>query len=152
MEDILLKDYEVIFVLSPQLEGADFDKFRDEISGTLTQLGGTINFKESEKRTLAYPINKQGQGIFLITQVSVSPENIANLSKQFKINKQILRHIINQLEIPKTKIEKPKTIKKPLKPRKAPAFVKPLPEAPEKSSEENLKEIDKKLDEIIGEV
>lgn len=144
------RQYELIFILSPQLEGADFDKTKDEISEIMTQLGGTISFKESEKRTLAYPINKQGQGIFLIAQIFISPENIANLSKQLKINKQILRHIINQLEAPKAETEKQKFIKKSLKPKKSAVFTRPAEEKPK--SEAKLEEIDKKLDEIIGEV
>jgi small subunit ribosomal protein S6 len=148
--DELQRQYELIFIISPQLEGADLDKLKDEISGTVTQLGGTIGFKESEKRILAYPINKQGQGIFLITQVLVSPENLANLSKQFKINKQILRHIISQLETRKPKTEKPRIIPKITKPKKAIGFTKPIKEKP--AGETELEEIDKKLDEIIGEV
>lgn len=145
------KQYEMIFILSPQLEGAGLDKTKKEIGDIITKFKGTINFKESEKKNLAYPINKQGQGIFLVTQVSISPENIANLSKELKLNKQILRHLINQLEIPKPETAKPKPIKKPIVMKKKLVTEKEKPSSA-KTPEGTLEEIDKKLDEIIDKI
>ena len=145
------KQYEMILILSPQLEGAGLDKTKKEIGDIITKFNGTINFKESEKKNLAYPINKQGQGIFLVTQVSISPENIANLSKELKLNKQILRHLINQLEIPKPETAKPKPIKKPIVIKKKLVTEKEKPSSV-KTPEGTLEEIDKKLDEIIDKI
>jgi len=142
------KQYELIFILSPQLEEVDLDNTKKEISEIIAKLGGTINFKESEKRTLAYPINKQGQGVFLITQISIVPENISNLSKQLKLNKQILRYIINQLEIQKLETKKPKPIKKLIIPEKKILEKPPMA----KEDEVKLEEIDKKLDELIDKI
>jgi len=145
------KQYEMIFILSPNLEGGDLDKTKNEISEIINKHKGTISFKGSEKRTLAYPVNKQGQGIFLITEVLISPENIANVSKELKLNKQILRHLINQLEVPKPETLKPKPIRRPVATKNKFISEKEKP-SPPKTPPGTLEEIDKKLDEIIDKI
>ena len=143
------KDYELMCILSPKLEEDDLEKAKNDISETFGKLAGIINFKESSKKLLAYPINKEKQGIFLISQISILPEKLIELSKELKANKQILRHLISHSDI-QEEPEKPRIMKKPVKPRKI-ITKKEQPEE-EKPSEETLKEIDKKLDEIIGEI
>lgn len=145
------KQYELIFILSPQLDGAELDKTKKEISDALGNLNGTISFKESQKRNLAYPINKQNEGIFLISQVSIPPENLTNLTKQLKPNKQILRHLVSQLEIPKMKPEKPRRIaKKTEKP--VVSIQAKQSTTPSTKAFNGLEEIDKKLDELIDKI
>jgi len=141
--------YEIIFILSPKLEGSDLDKVKNEISEAIKKFSGTISFKESEKRALAYPVNKQGQGVFLITEAAISPENINSLSKELRLNKQILRHLINQLEI--SKPESTKATKKPMAVKKKIITNKRIP-VPAKTSGSALEEIDKKLDELINKI
>ena len=149
MED-MPKEYELLCILSPRLEGENLDKTKNEISELVQKAGGVINFKESSKKPLAYPINKEGQGIFLISQVSILPEKVVELLKELKTNKQILRFLINQLEQTKEEAETPKAMKK-IQARPKKAQPEPKPSEP-KPSEETLKEIDKKLDEIIGDI
>ena len=150
MEDILLKNYEVIFILTPQLGETDLDKAKEEISGLITKYGGTMSFKESEKRNLAYPINKQNLGIYLTTQISLSPESLIGLSKQFKLDKRILRYIISQLEVSKPEIEKPRAFKK-LLPKKKTATTE-IKKSTSETKEIKLEEIDKKLNELIDKI
>ena len=148
-----IKDYELLCILSPKLEGEDLDKAKNSISDIINKLEGTINFKESSKKPLAYPINKEKQGIFLISQVSVAPEKLIDLSKELKTNKTILRHLINQLDIQKEEEEKIRMSKRATRTKKAvPTIKKEQSEPAEKPSGETLAEIDKKLDQIIGDI
>jgi len=155
------KQYELVCILSPKLEESDLENIKKEIEQIINTSGGTVNFKEAKKHDLAYPINKQGQGIYLASQVSVPPEKVASVSKELKLNKQVLRHLITQFPVIKPEAEKPKpkrTIKKPIvatavtneqieaEKEKKPSVAK----APRDKTE--LEEIDKKLDEIIGEI
>ena len=144
------KDYELLCILSPKFEGEDLDKAKNNISEIVGKLEGIISFKESSKKPLAYPINKEKQGVFLISQVSIIPEKLIELSKELKNDKQILRHLISQLDIRKERAERAAAARKPAKPKKT-IIKKEQPEA-EKPSGETLEEIDKKLDEIIGEI
>ena len=144
-----VKDYELLCILPPGAEGEDLDRTKNDISKVIDKLAGTINFKESSKKPLAYPINKEKQGVFLISQVSIMPEKLIDLSKELKANKQILRHLVNQLTI-REETERTRTTKRSVRPQKT--IVKKEEPEKEKPSGETLEEIDKKLDQIIGDI
>jgi len=141
------KKYELVSILPSQLEGGDLENVKKEIKEIVDKFEGSIEFKEERKHELAYPVNKQGQGIYLISQISIAPENVANFSKELKLNKQILRHLIAQMPIIRPEVEK---VRRP----KVTAISDepPKKKVKEKPSKEELKEIDKKLDEIIEEI
>lgn len=147
------KQYELICILSPQLEGTDLDAFRQFFEKIVADnKGQVIHFMEPEKHELVYPINKQSQGIYLIAHISLEPENVSVVSRELKTNKNLLRSLITIIETPSEKrIEKlKKTIKKP-----APSTRRRQagPQKPENSSGDDkvkLEEIDKKLNELVG--
>lgn len=132
------KQYELVLILSPQTEGEDLDNAKKEIEEIVKKFEGTIEFKQIEKKDLAYPINKQGQGIYIISLLTIIPDNVNNLSKELKINKKVLRHLISSMPIIK-------------KTKKKPASKKALKRKMEMKPKEktDLKEIDQKLDDII---
>ncbi|MFH1308755.1 MAG: 30S ribosomal protein S6 [Patescibacteria group bacterium] len=144
-------NYELTFILSPQIQGDDLNNTKNEIQDLIKKANGIIEFKREEKKELAYPINKQGQGIYLTTNLIISPEKINDISKELKINKKILRHLIRQLSIPKP--EKPKKEKKPEEIKREIIEKKEKIEKRKiESDKTKLEEIDKKLDEIIEEI
>lgn len=146
------KQYELICILEPRLEEADLNNFKKELEKLLIDNNGQlIHFMEPQKRNLAYPINKQNQGIYIISHIGLNPENVTKFLQELKSNKQILRHLISVLET--TEPEKPRMLKK-IKTRKEikqettkPASAKASADRDDKTK---LEEIDKKLDELVG--
>jgi ribosomal protein S6 len=128
------------------------DNFKQDIEKLLANNSGQlVHFTEPQKRDLSYPINKQNQGIYVISHISLEPQNVINFLKELKANKQILRHLINVLEIPEPEKprmpRKPKTNKEIKEVVSKPAFVKTTAG---KDGKMKLEEIDKKLDELVG--
>jgi len=140
------KQYELILILPPQLEGEDLDNAKTEIEEIIKKFKGIIEFKQAEKKDLAYPINKQGQGIYLITQLNIVPDNVNNLSKELKLNKKVLRHLISILpEIKETK-------RKPAPKRVLKKKIEQKKQETKKTTDQELKAIDQKLDDIIDKI
>jgi small subunit ribosomal protein S6 len=144
-----LKQYELLCILTPHLEGDELNTFKSALETSIAQSNGKIiHFTEEEKRDLAYPINKQNQGLYLVSHIEMEPTKIDDFSKSLKLNRQILRHTINYLE-PMTNAGELRIFKKARK-------EKTLISAPRKTKitkdKENIKleEIDKKLDELVG--
>lgn len=136
------KQYELMCILGPHLEGADLDSFKQDMETMLANNDGRLlHFTEPQKRDLAYPINKQNQGIYIVSHIALNPESVINFSKELKKNKQVLRHLISVLEIPEP--EKPRIAKKP-------RIKKETREEIGKDDKAKLEEIDKKLDELVG--
>jgi ribosomal protein S6 len=140
------KQYELICILEPHLEGADLENFKKDLEKIATDNNGKIeHFMETEKRELAYPINKQNQGIYVASHLEFNESgNINEFLKTLKSNKLVLRQMITILEAPQEQTEKPKIIRKPR--------IRKEENEVSRSKEEkmNLEEIDKKLDELVG--
>ena len=139
------KQYELTCILSPHLEEADLNGFKKEFEAMINKKEGKIiYFREAERKGLAYPINKQKEGIYLISHIEIKPENIADFLKELKTKKEILRYLIVYLEAPKQEADKFKTPRKIVKIKKSPAT------KPTENKGIKLEEIDKKLDELVG--
>jgi len=155
-----VRKYELICILGPHLEETDLDNFKQSFEKIVSDNNGQIiHFMDPKKRDLVYPINKQKQGIYLVSHILLEPENIANISKELKTNENVLRSLITTLETtsePKT--EKPRKImKKPVasaKRRQAgpPASQRGEPRSESSNEDDKIKleEIDKKLNELVG--
>lgn len=150
------KQYELTCILEPHLESADLENFKKDLEKIAVNHNGQIkHFMEPEKKELAYPINKLGQAIYVISHLAFETNNIGEFLKELKTNKLVLRHLITVLEkeTPVSNIEKPKMPRK-LRVRKeegTPALTKVSAGKTEgKDDKLNLEEIDKKLDELVG--
>lgn len=90
--------YETVFILSTSL-GEDgttamVQKFKD-----LIEANGTIDsVDEWGKRRLAYPINKQDDGYYVLVNFTSAPEFTAELDRIYKITDGVLRSLIIKKE------------------------------------------------------
>jgi small subunit ribosomal protein S6 len=86
--------YEVIYVVrsgDPQLVESSSQKVRELIEGGE---GAVDNVRASEVRRFAYPIKKQTEGIYVVVNARFKPEFTAELERYFKIDENILRHMM----------------------------------------------------------
>lgn len=139
-----MKNYELTYLISPELSEEEGKQFQDKIYSFIQDEGGILGEgKLLLKRRLAYPVKKQIQAYLVSTTFQLNPEKLANLEKRLKSENQILRHII----IVKRKYKLSSPRRKPIIPTEGKSPEKPRKE--EKKIE--LKEIEKKLDEILKE-
>lgn len=100
--------YETVFILSTKQgeEGvaAMVQKFKD-----LIEANGTIDaVDEWGKRRLAYPINKEEEGYYVLVTFKSAPAFTAELDRIFKITDGVIRSLIVKKEPEKAKEPKKK--------------------------------------------
>jgi small subunit ribosomal protein S6 len=101
------RQYELTFILSPELDEKGVDSFEQEIEKSIKNLGGDLKKKSKpERRNLSYPIKKFQTGYYSVINFLFNPEKLEELSTIFKHKKEILRYIL-------TIAEEPAVIKKP---------------------------------------
>ncbi|MBE6673794.1 MAG: 30S ribosomal protein S6 [Ruminococcaceae bacterium] len=102
----MLNSYETLFVVDCA-NGEDAVKATVEKFTALIAENGTIdNVDEWGKRRLAYPINDQHDGYYVLVNFKSEGEFPAELERLFGINESILRSIVIRLvEDKKTKKE-----------------------------------------------
>lgn len=101
------RQYELTFILSPELDERGVDSFEQEVEKSIKNLGGSLKKKSKpERRNLAYPIRKFQTGYYSVINFLFNPEKLEELPAIFKHRKEILRYIF-------TIAEEPAVVKKP---------------------------------------
>lgn len=161
MADENQKQYEITFILSPELKEEEINSYGENLKTSIEKLEGSLKkIGKPEKRNLAYPIKKFQSGYYLAINFLFNPEKLKELFSSLNLKKEILRYIT--VLIPEEKLQpvpRKKMEKKP-QPKAGPPWMekieKPtlpggeLKEKVRKKKEIKIEEIDKKLDEILG--
>lgn len=139
-----MKNYELTYLISPELSEEEVKVFHKKITSLIQEEGGILDEENSPlKKKLAYPIKKQFQAYLATLNFQLNPGSVVILEKKLKSENQILRYLI----LTKEKLN--------IIPRitKIPATLKKSGEAvfEKKEKKVELKEIEKKLEEILNE-
>jgi len=154
--------YELNCLLSPDLLSSkeEGETFQKKIESLIEGEDGIVtDSKNPFKKNLGYPI-KNKKEVFLITlNFNLSPEKLGSLEKKLKGESEILRYLILTKKLPKIS---------PLEGKKIPLYssssndrilssevqrdkrMAKQPPLPPKEKKVELKEIEKKLEEILG--
>ncbi|MFA5355339.1 MAG: 30S ribosomal protein S6 [Candidatus Paceibacterota bacterium] len=134
-----MKYYELTYLITPDLPEEEARAFQAKVNSFIADEGMLEEGNVILKKKLAYAIEKKDDAYMAVATFNALPEKIAPLEKKLKAEKNILRYLL----IIK---EKRQTLR--IRPHMARAKAE-LKETAEKKVE--LKEIDKKLDEILDE-
>jgi len=98
VEDKRLRDYELVLIISPEVEEGKFDAIIDNVSQFITGKGGTISDVERwGKRRLAYPIRHFMEGNYVLTRFKLKPALSQELEANLQISEEVLRHLLVRL-------------------------------------------------------
>ena len=91
-----MKKYEIMYILKANLDDASRNELIGKLNDYLTVDGGTIdNVNEWGLRDLAYEINKEKKGYYVVIEASVSSSSVVDeFSRRAKLNANVLRHLV----------------------------------------------------------
>ena len=94
-----LNDYELMFILAPDLEEEAVSTATERVRSYVTSRGGEVQSLEPwGRRRLAYPIQRYHEGAYHIAKFSLGPEHADELDHSLKLNEQVIRHMIVRLD------------------------------------------------------
>jgi ribosomal protein S6 len=90
-----MKLYELSFLVTPEIKEDSAKQISQNLISSLQEKGITLdNLENIRFINLAYKIGKKSQAYFLSFSFFANPNNIADLEKELKNNKDILRYLI----------------------------------------------------------
>lgn len=147
-----MKLYELTLILTPDLSEEEEKLFQKKIQSFIQEEDGILTDSRNPlKRKLGYPIKNKEEAFLVTLNFNLAPEKLGNLEKKLRSENQILRYLILTKKRPKIS---------PAEGKKLPVSPKILPSEtykdkrivkPSKEKKVELKEIEKKLEEILGE-
>lgn len=91
-----MRKYEIMYILKADLDEAARKAEMEKLAKILVDKGAEVT-KTDESfglRTLAYPINKETKGYYVVLKVTMGNEAIAEFNRLVHINNNVLRHLI----------------------------------------------------------
>ena len=138
-----MKYYELACLISPNLSEQELNSFSEKINSLVQKQGAILDKILTEKKiVLGSPIEKNTSAFFKILTFNLNPEKLIDLEKKLKDNKEILRYSILNIKEPS------KIFQRPVKPKK---LVSEPTKIQDSKAKVELKDIDKKLKEILEE-
>ena len=128
-----MRIYEELFIVRPDTPEEEIDAFVEQLSGVITADGGTVDKVEKwGVRRLAYLVEKQSEGYYVLIQFSAGSTVAKELERRMRVNDAVMKFITVRVDERMKKIEKRrKAREKRAKRRPAPMAAAPAaPGAP----------------------
>ena len=90
-----MREYELTFIVHPELDESAFNDVMERITGWIKDSGGEI--VETElwgKRTLAYPIRKQTEGQYVLNHIRIDPQFGSELERNLRFLEPVMRFLL----------------------------------------------------------
>ena len=141
-----MKLYELTYLMPFDLPEKETKTLQEKISSYVIENEGTFDkVDDLVKKRLGEPIKNQTMALMFSMRFYMNQEKIGDLEKKVKNEKQILHHMILNKK-PKKAIEAHKRIRQTLSDN-----IEGESKTIEKPKKVEIKEIEKKLEEILGE-
>ena len=94
-----MNKYEVIYIIDANLEDDPRKELIDRFNELIAQQGATLDkIDEWGKRHLAYPIDFQSEGYYVLMHISAPPEFPRELERNFEISEKVIRYLCVRLD------------------------------------------------------
>jgi small subunit ribosomal protein S6 len=91
--------YETIFIIQPELSEEDAEGHIKRVENLITRLGGEIVRTERwGKKRLAYEINKQRYGYYVLLRLRGDPAILPELERHYRLTESIIRSTVISLK------------------------------------------------------
>lgn len=91
-----MRHYEIVFIVHPD-QSEQVPGMIERYQALVTNGGGQIHRLEDwGRRQMAYPIQKMHKAHYVLMNIEVGAETLAELGHAFKFNDAVLRHLIIQ--------------------------------------------------------
>jgi small subunit ribosomal protein S6 len=95
-----LRHYEIMVILDPNLEERTVAPSIDQYLNVIRTAGGSVEKLDVwGRRRLAYEINKKAEGIYAVIDLQATPEAVAELDRQLRLNELVLRTKVIRPEV-----------------------------------------------------
>ena len=88
----LQRAYELMIIVDSDVADIDIPKVITRTESLITDEGGSVASTDNwGRRKFAYEINHKAEGIYVVLDLTTTPESVAELDRQLNLNEAIVR-------------------------------------------------------------
>lgn len=89
------RQYELVYILQPQLDEAGINSFDGRLCDTIVAQGGSdIATEVWGKRTLAYSIERYYEGYYILHRFQMPPAGTEEVERLLRFSEDVMRHLL----------------------------------------------------------
>ena len=89
-----MNKYESVVIINPNLEAEGIKALTEKFSGLINNDGNVISVEELGKKKLAYEINKNKEGNYVVFKFEANPNLISELERVYRITDEVIKFIV----------------------------------------------------------
>ena len=90
-----MNSYEMIAILSPQLESEEIDEAIEKINSAISENGGVDEISSLKgRKKLAFPINDHTDGNVVLSTFNVEPDKVKQITEALRLDERYLRNMV----------------------------------------------------------
>lgn len=94
-----MPSYELVYIVNPQVNDDDLPNILGKVNEYVTKIGGSVTeVAQWGRKRLAYPINKFGEGNYILARIEMKPEAARELESNLKLSNEVIRHLLIRSE------------------------------------------------------
>lgn len=95
----MLRNYETMYIIKPTLDEDAIEAVAKKVDDQIVGIGGTVEKTEKRgRKRLAYEVKDFKDGFYVLTNFKAKPDTILELERLFKLNDDVIRHLVLNLE------------------------------------------------------
>ena len=107
-----MRIYENLFIVKPDATEEEIDALVEHMSKNVTTAGGTIDKVEKwGKRRLAYRVEKNREGFYVLLQFSSEPEIVKEFERRMRVQDSVIKFLTVRIDENLKRIEKRKKVR-----------------------------------------
>jgi small subunit ribosomal protein S6 len=123
-----MRIYENLFIVKPDATEEEIDHLVDQMSKNVTTAGGTIDkIDKWGKRRLAYKIDKNREGSYVLMQFTAEPSTVKEFERRLRVQDSVIKFLTVRIDETLKRLDKRK------KEREKRAHRRPAPPTPQPS-------------------
>ncbi len=90
-----MHDYELVAVISPEVDEEGVSKIVDKVTQSINNRGGAVDeIKNWGRRKLAYPVRKFMEADYVLARFKLMPQSVKELEAEISTSRDILRYLV----------------------------------------------------------
>jgi small subunit ribosomal protein S6 len=95
----MLRSYEIMFIVRPDVEEADLDKLIEGFQKNVTDGGGEIRSTEKMgRRRLAYTVRKFNDGFYVLLTINAAGALITEIERRLRVSEPVIKFITVRMD------------------------------------------------------
>jgi small subunit ribosomal protein S6 len=107
-----MRNYEIIFILRPDITEEEVDKLITQMEGVVVGTGGKLEKVEKlGRRRLAYRVRKQREGLYVLFRLQSSGDTVKEFERRLKVTDTVIKYLSVRIDEDLERAEKFKALR-----------------------------------------